>query len=114
RVVELLLDGDSRPRTSSKDPVRIAREAWFAVEGACRPAQPLPSKSTFNAAQTALLASGDPEMLAREFTAQADILRDLVGDSFAPAALDAAWLQWNDGVVAKLARSTYAERRIAR
>lgn len=101
-------------RVESKDPVVIAKMAWAAVEGACRPAQPLPSKATFSAAQTALLASGDPEMLAREFAAQADILRDIIGDPFAPVTVDGAWLQWNDGVVAKLARSIYVERAFER
>ena len=52
--------------------------------------------------------------LQQEFAAQADILRDLIGDPFAPSALDASWLQWNEGAVAKLARSIYTERAFER
>lgn len=42
---------------------------------------------------------------------QADLLRDLVGNPFRPVPLDPAWVAWNDGVVARLARSIYDERR---
>jgi hypothetical protein len=100
----------ARMRLDTKDPVIIAKEAWAAVEGACRPAKPLPSKSTFHAAQVALLVSGDPEAKAVEMRCQADILRDLVGNPFASAAaFDKGWLQWNDSAVARLAQGIYRE-----
>jgi hypothetical protein len=109
------LERFARMRIDTKDPVIIAKEAWAAVEGACRPAQALPSKSTFHAAQVALLASGDPEAMAAEMRSQADILRDLVGNPFAPAAtLDEDWLQWHDGAVARLAQGIYEERAFER
>jgi hypothetical protein len=105
----------ARMRLDTKDPVIIAKQAWAAVEGACRPAQALPAKSTFHAAQVALLASGDAEAMAREMRCQADILRDLVGDPFARvASLDKSWLQWHDGTVARLARGIYKEQAFER
>jgi hypothetical protein len=45
-----------------------------------------------------------------EFAAQAGLLRDLSGNPFCPAALDPAWLTWNDGVVRKLALTAYDDR----
>jgi hypothetical protein len=45
-----------------------------------------------------------------ERAAQTDLLRDVVGNPFRAAALDPAWLAWNDGVVVKLARAAYEDR----
>jgi hypothetical protein len=42
--------------------------------------------------------------------AQADLLRDIFGDPSRPVAVDPAWLTWNDGAVAKLARAIYEGR----
>src|SRR5262249_39754266 len=42
---------------------------------------------------------------------QADLLRDLFGNPFRPVSIDPAWLQANDGTVAKLAGVIYEERR---
>jgi hypothetical protein len=48
----------------------------------------------------------------RERQAQADLLRDIVGNPFHPApTLDPAWLEWNGGTVQRLARAVYDERR---
>src|SRR5262249_51352607 len=42
---------------------------------------------------------------------QADLLRHLVGNPFRPAPrVDPAWLAWNGGTVAKLAREAYQHR----
>jgi hypothetical protein len=48
-----------------------------------------------------------------ERAAQADLLRDLFGDLFRVAlAADPAWLAWQDGIVARLARAAYEDRRM--
>ena len=53
--------------------------------------------------------------LPEQFPAQADLLRDIVGNPFRPAAVTLAemssWLLWNDGAVHKLACVIYDERR---
>lgn len=41
---------------------------------------------------------------------QADLLRDLFGNPFRPVTIDPAWLQANDGTVAKLVQVIYEER----
>jgi hypothetical protein len=41
---------------------------------------------------------------------QADLLRDVVGNPFRPAALDPAWLAANDGAVVQLARAIDSDR----
>ncbi len=46
-----------------------------------------------------------------ELRAQADLVRDLFGNPFrAPAAAEAAWLEWDGGAVRRLAQGIYAER----
>jgi hypothetical protein len=40
---------------------------------------------------------------------QAALLRDVVGNPFAPSEIAPAWLTWNDGVVRKLAQAIYDE-----
>jgi hypothetical protein len=41
---------------------------------------------------------------------QARLLRDILGNPFRPAKLDAAWLDWQGGLVPALARRIYDER----
>jgi hypothetical protein len=43
----------------------------------------------------------------------ADVVREVFGNPFRPAALDPAWLAWGDGTAPKLARALYEERRFA-
>jgi hypothetical protein len=45
-----------------------------------------------------------------EEKAQADLLREVAGDPSRPVVIDPAWTAWNDGTVARLARSIYEER----
>jgi hypothetical protein len=54
-----------------------------------------------------------PEQRAarRERRSQCDLLRDLFGNPFRPMMVEPAWLDWNDGCVAKLARAIYEERK---
>jgi hypothetical protein len=47
----------------------------------------------------------------REMSYQSALLRDIFGNPFRPAALDPAWLAWNDGTVRKMAEAIYSERR---
>jgi hypothetical protein len=37
--------------------------------------------------------------------------RDIIGNPFQRTRLEAAWLQWQEGAIAKMARSIYEERR---
>jgi hypothetical protein len=48
-----------------------------------------------------------------EREAQADLLRDIFGNPFRAPSIDLAWLTWNDGCVAAMARSIYDQRRFA-
>jgi hypothetical protein len=42
---------------------------------------------------------------------QPDLLRDIFGNPFQPAAaIDRNWLPWNDGTVVRLATAIYEER----
>lgn len=109
------LQRHARLTLDSHDPVLIAKRAWDAVEGACRPAAALPGKTTLGAAQCAMLVRGETDALDEELAAQADILRDLVGDPFGgEGAVEPCWLAWNDGVVARLARGIYEEHAFER
>ena len=47
-----------------------------------------------------------------ERAAQADLLRELLGNPFGAAALDPAWLAWRGGAVAQLARAGSDERQL--
>jgi hypothetical protein len=60
---------------------------------------------------SAVPAEGKETLLAEQ-AAQASLLRDVIGNPFRPRpTLDPAWLRWNDGTVARLARGIYEERR---
>jgi hypothetical protein len=45
-----------------------------------------------------------------ERAAQADLLRDVVGNPFRTVELNPAWLTWNDGTVRYMAEAIYEER----
>jgi hypothetical protein len=42
---------------------------------------------------------------------QAVLLRDIFGNPFRPVSLDPSWLNWNGGMVPKIAKAIYGERR---
>lgn len=42
--------------------------------------------------------------------AQTALLRDIFGNPFQPATLDASWLTWNEGTIVKAASAAYEER----
>ena len=51
--------------------------------------------------------------VAQEARNQRELLLDVFGSPFRPPRVEAAWLAWNGGTVAKLARVIYRERRFA-
>jgi hypothetical protein len=54
-----------------------------------------------------------PDEQQTERAHQAALVRDIFGNPFRPApALDPAWLIWQGGTVARLARAVYDERRL--
>jgi hypothetical protein len=62
--------------------------------------------------RTASPGEGQGEPWDEEARAQADLLREIVGNPFrTPFALPAAVLRWNDGLVPRLARSIYEDHR---
>src|SRR5207302_11255992 len=64
------------------------------------------------ASNFAYLAAGDQPQSVPEQTAQADLLRCIVGPLLfrAPPAVHPAWLGWNGGTVLHLAQAIYDER----
>lgn len=60
------------------------------------------------AAEAVGLARPDGEDKERQ--AQAELLRDIVGDPLEPARVEAAWLEWNGGLVSRLANMVYDDR----
>jgi hypothetical protein len=51
---------------------------------------------------------------AAEEAAQADLLRELIGNPFRPVVVAPEWLAWSDGAVRKLAAGLYEERAFER
>jgi hypothetical protein len=66
-------------------------------------------------AWNAARAVGDPGRVAyrRERHAQADLLREVVGNPFRPVAVEPAWLRWGGGAVPRLAQAVRADGRFA-
>ena len=71
----------------------MAVPAWRAVAA---------DRVAFDAAQN--------EGAAAERARQCDVLRDLIGNPFCPAAVDPHCLTWNDRTVPRLARALYDEK----
>jgi len=93
---------DAAHSTMDLDPLSAAIfAAAFAVHAAC----------------WAEHAAGDepsPHMYPEELrgpmkAAQAELLREVLGNPFHRVAVDPLWLRWNDGTVGKVAEATYAE-----
>lgn len=49
----------------------------------------------------------EPEEKAR----QCDLIRDIFGNPFQPVHVDQAWREWSGGIVVRLAKTIYDERR---
>jgi hypothetical protein len=58
----------------------------------------------------AFLAPDRRAAAGSEASAQADLLRDIVGDPFRPCVVEPAWSERNGGVVRRLAQAIYDER----
>ncbi len=84
-----------------------AAQAKFSVRGVARFCR----KAAFNGRKADKRRASpndgqDPEMIA-----QLELTRDIFGNPFRPAVINPNWLIWNDGIVEKLVRTIYDERR---
>jgi hypothetical protein len=73
------------------------------------------TNTTRYCAWSAAWAAGEARRAAhrRERLAQADLLREVVGNPFRPIAVEPAWLKWNGGAVPKMAQAVLADGRFA-
>ncbi len=73
------------------------------------------TNTTRYCAWNAARAVAEPGRVAhrRERQAQADLLREVVGDPSRPVAVEPAWLTWNGGAVPRMAQAVLAEGRFA-
>jgi hypothetical protein len=108
-------------RTTVSDP------SWAATRAAARAANLDAYSAASGAAFVAVLCEapwafgplggvlhhGDDEAKARARARQCDLLREVIGNPFRPVVLDPAWLAWNNGTVARLAREVHQEQRFA-
>jgi hypothetical protein len=58
-----------------------------------------------------LKQASDPGRSSEETLCQAQLVREVFGNPLRPVTIDPAWLRWNGGCVAEMARHIYAERR---
>jgi hypothetical protein len=88
--------------------------AWHVVRDDAHGAAAEASNAAAWAAAERVGALGAPSFSGQDQRAerrrQAAVLRDLFGNPFRPAALDAAWLTRNDGAARRLAQALYEER----
>jgi hypothetical protein len=82
----------------------------YAAQCACAPSQPDEASDQI-LKRAAHLST---ERANREKKAHSDLIRDIFGNPFRPVTIDPAWLEWNDGTVAKLAQAIYDERAFER
>jgi hypothetical protein len=86
---------------------------WASIWCVMNPAQ---ENSVLSCEEQALeaLAAGAAVPGGRPFAlsvSSADLVREVFGNPFRPVPVDAAWLAWQDGTVARMARAIYAGRR---
>jgi len=82
-------------------PAELTPLAWQAMA--------VPAWRAVAADRVAFVAAQN-EGAAAERARQCDVLRDLIGNPFPPAAVDPHWLVWNDRTVPRLARALYDEK----
>jgi hypothetical protein len=92
-AIEMAEREEDGARGQTRAAARAAAAAWANAE---------------HARSAAAKAASDG---AAERRAQADLLRDIVGNPFRPVAVRQGWLAWNDGCVTRLARACYEENR---
>jgi hypothetical protein len=101
-----------------------ARSIWCAAAGSALAAATGAQSYAANALLHEALQKAGPFATAAESRAVAGrtigaewrrhslLVREVFGNPFRPAAVDPAWLAWNGGVVVRLARAAYEERRL--
>jgi hypothetical protein len=123
-----LLDPRADGRVSAEELQAARNAAWAALQGRGAPASreqlaalrltawgfpPRATTAAHWAARTGreVAAYVGDWAVAAERKTQCDLLRDLFGNPFRPAALDPAVLDWGGGVVRRVAQAIYDERR---
>jgi hypothetical protein len=104
----------ARVQRSSRVAEAAAWDAWrlaYAAQGTCSASRlEVPSEAVIKWATHVSAARG-----AEEKQAHCHLIRDIFGNPFRPwPALDQAWLVWDGGTVARLARAAYDERAFER
>lgn len=86
------------------------RQAWDAWR--CAYAAQLCAAPNSPEEASAVLLKGvrGPAAEAHDLVLHADLIREVFGNPFRPAAVDPAWLAWNNGVAADLTRTIYEEK----
>jgi hypothetical protein len=99
--------------TTAEEAHASAAFAAMSVTSDAETAADYTSSNAGSAAYHAATASSAPsaaEGRRVERIWQANILRDILGNPFCPSSISSSWLLWNDGVVARLARTAYEQR----
>jgi hypothetical protein len=101
-----------------------AASVYYAAEGSALSAATGAQSYTANALLQEVLQAAGPFSTTAESRAVAGrtigaewrrhtiLVREVFGNPFRPVAVDSAWLTWNDGVVVRLARAAYEQRRL--
>jgi hypothetical protein len=86
----------------------VGAEAALAVERKVAPELGL--GETLSATDYRMAQDASKIAEATERVAQANVLREIVGNPFCQVAVKVAWLTWNNGTVPRLAQTIYDER----
>jgi hypothetical protein len=102
---------DSRPWLEQTEAVNAARaSAYYSASHAALKAASDAAWATID--ETALI---DPSIysvdsVVPEYLAQADLLRDILGEPFRTVSVPDNWLAWNDRLIPRLAQTIYDNR----
>jgi hypothetical protein len=88
----------------------IEGSAWLAASCAAGCSANAIGWRLLAAARSVALRAWDARTKRPEEKQQAALLRDIVGNPFRPAAVEAGWLAWNGGTIRKLAQAIYDQR----
>jgi hypothetical protein len=122
-VAERYADGQAgrKELSGTKGGYYSAVRADNCASLAARPSQGFRRQVRGVVVQAVLSASADedgwvrrtvPAIEAAEKAALSALVRDVLGARFRPVAVDPAWLKWDRGAVAQLARRCYEEREL--